>query len=98
MMLWIRYVKISEKEDKDRLESLKSIKISLFYLNRSLLGWNRWVKNPATMANFSKKELEEIDRELSSMIASFIEHDLKTTKLGAKKGLKKRLRTMKYVV
>jgi hypothetical protein len=89
---------LSEKEDKDRLERLRSIKLSLYFLNRSLIGWNRWVNNPASMANFSEKELEEIELELSSTIASFIEYDIKTTKLGAKKGLKKRVRTMKYVV
>ena len=83
---------LTEKEDKDRLERVRSIKLSLSFLSRSLSGWIRWVNNPDTMANFSEEELEEIEQQLSSIAASFIEYDIKTTKLGLEKGLKKRTR------
>ena len=93
-----RIRELSEKEDKDRLENVRSIKLSLYYLTRSFIGWNRWVNNPATMANFSEKELEEIERRLSSLVTSFLEYDIDVTKLGAKKGLTKRVRDQKYIV
>jgi hypothetical protein len=104
---WIEYCvealkrirELSEKEDKDRLEQLRSIKISLSFLINSLSGWTIWVNNPNAMANFSEKELEEIERQLASFATAFIEYDIKTTKLGLKKGLKKRTRkNIKYVV
>ena len=93
-----RIRELSEKEDKDRLENVRSIKLSLFYLNRSIIGWNRWVNNPTAMANFSEEELEEIERRLSSLVSSFLDYDIEVTKLGTNKGLTKRLRDQKYVV
>ena len=51
---------LSEKEDKDRLEQLSAIKISLSFLINSLSGWTIWINNPDIMANFSQKELQEI--------------------------------------
>jgi hypothetical protein len=90
---------LSEKENKDRLEKLRAIKLSLLFLNWSLTGWTRWVNNPDTMANFSEKELEEIEEQLSSIATEFIKYDIRTTKLGIKKGLKKKTKkTMKYVI
>jgi hypothetical protein len=94
----VKIRELSEKEDKDRLENVRSIKLSLYYLNGSIIGWNRWVDNPATMANFSEKELEEIERRLSSLVTSFLEYDIDVTKLGAEKGLTKRVRDHRYIV
>jgi hypothetical protein len=80
--------KISEAEDKDRLEHVKSIKTSLVLIGRSLSGWSSWISNPSIMANFSKKELEEMDDKLFTFAESFIEFDIEITKKGLEKGLK----------
>jgi hypothetical protein len=40
------------------------------------------------MANFSKKELEEMDDKLFTFAESFIEFDIEITKKGLEKGLK----------
>lgn len=82
--------KMSENGDKDRLERVKSIKASLTYMGRSLSGWSRWVSNPNAMAYFSPEELKEIEEELSSFSKDFIEFDIKVTKLGLEKGLKRK--------
>ena len=82
--------KLSAAEDKDRLDLLKSIKTSLAYMGRSLSGWSRWVNNPGTMANFSKEEMEEMEDTISQFAESFIEYDIKATRLGLEKGLKGR--------
>lgn len=92
-----RLRELSSKEDKDRLERLKSIKASLTFLNRSLSGWIRWANNPSAMANFSDEELEGMESQLSSIAESFIEYDIEATKLGIEKGLKKRATKSKNV-
>jgi hypothetical protein len=95
-----RIRELSEKEDKDRLEQLRSIKISLSFLINSLSGWTKWVNNPSVMANFSEKELKKIENQLASFATSFIEYDMNTTKLGLEKGLKKRTKrkNIQYVI
>lgn len=82
--------KLSEKERKDRLERVKSIKTSLTLLGRSLSGWSRWMNNPDTMAYFSLEELKEMEEKLSVFSQDFIEFDMKATKLGLEKGLKRK--------
>ena len=82
--------KLSSEEGKDRLELVKSIRISLGFMGKSLSGWSRWVNNPNTMAIFSQEELEDMDKHLSKFAESFTEYDLKTTKLGLEKGLKRK--------
>jgi len=82
-----RIRKFSSVEGKDRLDYVKSIKVSLALLGRSLTGWSRWVNNPVTMASFSHEELEEMEKQLSSLAESFIEYDMKVTTLGLEKGL-----------
>jgi hypothetical protein len=83
--------RLSSKEDKDRLDRVRSIQTSLVLMGRSLSGWTKWVNNPATMAYFSGEELEVIEKRLSSMAESFIKFDLKNTKIGREKGLKKKI-------
>lgn len=92
-----RIRELSSKEEKDRLERLKSIKTSLTFLNRSLSGWTRWANNPSTMANFSDKELKNMEMQLATIAESFIEYDIKATKLGIEKGLKKRATRRKNI-
>jgi len=81
---------LSSKEGKDRLDRVRSIKTSLVLMGKSLSGWAKWVNNSATMAYFSREELEEMEKRLSLMAESFIKFDLKTTKIGREKGLKKK--------
>lgn len=82
--------RMSSVEGKDRLELVKSIQTSLGYMGKSLSGWTSWVNNPSAIAIFSKEELEEMDKHLSTFAESFIEYDLETTKLGLEKGLKRK--------
>lgn len=82
--------KLSAIEGKDRLELVKSINTSLVLMDRSLSGWKRWVNNPNTMAIFSQKELKDMEKNLSLFAESFIEYDLKTTRLGLDKKLKRK--------
>lgn len=82
--------KLSSEEGKDRLELVKSVRISLMFMGKSLSGWMAWVNNPNTMANFSQEELKDMNKYLCKFAESFIEYDLKTTKLGLDKGLKRK--------
>ena len=75
-------------EDRDRLELVRSTRFMLGVLERSLVGWMQWVVNPDIMAKFSQEELKEINSNISKFVRSFVEYDLKITKLGAQKGLK----------
>jgi hypothetical protein len=82
-------IKRSEKAKKrDRLELVRSTWFTLGALQRSLVGWLQWVKNPEIMVKFTQEELEEINKNISKFVQSFIEYDLKVTKQGTKKGLK----------
>lgn len=74
----------ASRKDRDRLELVKSIRYSMRALNRSLMGWWQWVNSPEMMANFTREELEEMDRVLNKYITSFIEYDIKITSVGSK--------------
>lgn len=74
----------ASKKDRDRLELVKSIRYSMRALNRSLMGWWQWVNSPEMMANFTRQELEEMDRALNQHTASFVEYDIKMTSIGSK--------------
>jgi hypothetical protein len=82
-----RIRELEETKKKDRLEHVRNIRFMLNALSRSLAGWIQWVNNPNVMTKFTEKELEAISKELSKLTQSFIEYDLKTTKLGEEKGL-----------
>lgn len=81
---------LSEVEDKDRLDLVKSIKYSLAILSRSIKGWGVWVNNPATMANFSKVELEAMEETLTEFASKFVEYDIESTQLGLEKDMKRK--------
>ena len=96
-----RWIRISEKtldqikrleetEEKDRLDFVSSILFLLNALRNSLHGWIQWANNPNIMARFTQEDLEKIAEKLSTFTRTFIEYDIETTKLGAKKGLKPR--------
>jgi len=96
-----RWIKVSEKvlaqikrleevENKDRLELVRSMRIALGALERSLLGWKQWINNPDIMTRFQQKDLKKMNKRLIKFTRSFIEYDLEATRLGAKRGLKAR--------
>jgi len=74
----------ASKKNRDRLDLVKSIRYSMRALNRSLMGWWQWVNSPEMMANFTREELEEMDRALNKHITSFVEYDIKMTGIGSK--------------
>ena len=101
-----RWIQVSEKvleelkrlektEKTDRLELVRSMRILLGVLERSLLGWKQWVNNPDMMSKFSQEDLEKMNKKLSEFTRSFIEYDLEATKLGTERGLKARKKTEK---
>ena len=76
---------LSEKEDKDRLDLVQSMRFTLYALHRSLLGWMNWVNNPDIMAAFKKEELDEMTKKISEFTESFIEYDVEVTQKGAER-------------
>lgn len=101
-----KWIQVSEKvldqiknlgkaEKKDRLELVRSMRILLGALERSLIGWKQWVNNPGIMVKFSQDDLENMNKRLSEFAHSFIEFDIEVTRLGAKRGLKTRRKTKK---
>lgn len=92
---WIRecrrYLKmldeLSVAKDRDRLDLVRTMRTALSALNHSLWGWVQYVNNPDVMGNFTKEELEEMNKTINEYARNFIEYDIKITQLGAKKGL-----------
>ena len=74
--------KMAEKKNKDRLDTVQSMRFSLFALHRSILGWLNWVNNPDIMVSFSPKELEAMNEKLKSFIVDFIKYDIEITQKG----------------
>ncbi len=87
-----RIKRLVEAEERDRLELVRSLRFVLGALQRSLLGWMQWVNNPDIMTRFKQEDLEEMNKNLSEFVRTFIKYDLEVTKLGAERGLKARKR------
>ena len=71
---------VAVKEDKDRLELLTAIVLSLNALTRSVQGWMSWIRNWPFMAKFTEEELTQIEDGLRTSTIAFIEHDIEVTK------------------
>jgi len=71
--------RLASMEGGDRLDLVKSARLSLYALQRSVAGWLMWVNNPDVMAEFSLEELKEINETLTKFIGSFVEYDIETT-------------------
>ena len=87
--------RLEEAKERDRLELVRFLRFVLSALHRSLLGWMQWVNNPDIMTRFTKEELEEMNKKLSSFTRSFVQYDLEVTKLGSQKGLRAKKKTKK---
>ena len=80
--------RLEKTEDQDRLDLVRSLRLTLYALQRSLMGWMELANNPDMLTRFTHDDLEEINKKLLQFSHSFIEYDLESTKLVTKKGLK----------
>jgi len=80
--------RLEKTEDKDRLDLVRSLRLTLYALQRSLMGWMELANNPDMLTGCTHEYLEEINKKLLKFSHSFIEYDLEATKLVTKKGLK----------
>jgi len=71
--------KSAKVEGQDRLDIVRMIRFTLFALQRSVTGWMEWANNPDVMAQFSLKELKEINKTLAELVCAFVEYDAKIT-------------------
>jgi len=81
--------KSAKVEGQDRLDTVRTIRFTLFALQRSVTGWLDWANNPDVMAQFSLEELKEINKKLAELVCAFVEYDAKITGQ-AEIGLRKR--------
>ena len=77
--------RLLDRKEMDRLELVQSMRLILFTLHRSLLGWMNWINNPDIMVSFSREELAEMNRRLAEFVQEFIKYDIEVTKQGARK-------------
>ncbi len=80
---------LMENTDQDRLELVRVMRFSFGALGQSLAGWMQWVNSPEIMSSFSKEELEEMTRKITSMVEQFVTYDIEITGTGTRKGLAK---------
>jgi len=71
--------KSAKVEGQDRLDMVRTIRFTLFALQRSVTGWMEWANNPDVMAQFSLEELKEINKNLAELVCAFVEYDAKIT-------------------
>ncbi len=62
-----------------RLDMVRTIRFTLYALQRSVSGWMEWINNPDIMAAFSLGELKEISKNLAKLAQPFVEYDCKIT-------------------
>ena len=80
--------RLEETEERDRLDLVRSLRLTLYALQRSLMGWMELANNPDMLTRFTHDDLEEINKKLLKFSHSFIEYDLEATELRTEKGLK----------
>lgn len=73
--------KLEGAKDRDRLDMVRTIRFTLFAIQRSVSGWVEWVNNPDIMAKFSLEELKEVSLNLAKLVEPFIEYDCEITSL-----------------
>jgi hypothetical protein len=70
----------TKKTNRDRLDIINSILLSLSALERSVLGWNSWVRNLYIMSQFNQQELLDMDETLRKRVKDILKFDIYTTK------------------
>ncbi|MBS7630225.1 DUF2153 family protein [Candidatus Bathyarchaeota archaeon] len=79
-------------ESPDRLDLVRAMYVSLLALSHSVWGWLQYVNNPEIMGKFSLSELNEVNSTLGKFTLEFLEYDIKATKMGMEKGLRRMVR------
>ncbi len=77
-------------ENRDRLDLVRSIRFALEALNYSLAGWMQWINNPEVCSEFNQVELEDIDKNLTTLVKSFLEYDIRISNEGFQKNVEKK--------
>jgi len=72
-------IKKLEDVKGDRLDMVRTIRFTLYALQRSVSGWIEWINNPNVMTSFSLEEMTEISKNLAKLTQPFIEYDCKIT-------------------
>ena len=80
--------RLEETEERDRLDLVRSLRLTLYALQRSLMGWMELANNPDVLTRFTHEDLGKINKKLLKFSHAFIDYDLEATKLGNKKSLK----------
>jgi hypothetical protein len=97
-MLLDQIKKLENLKGRDRLDVVRTIRLTLFALGRSVTGWNEWIDNPDIMTSFSLKELKEISKNLAKLTEPFIEYDCEVTSQAQKDSTVKEPETPKEPV
>jgi hypothetical protein len=71
--------RLEDVKGQDRLDMVRTIRFTLYALQRSVSGWIEWINNPDVMARFSLEELKEISKNLAKLTQPFIEYDCEIT-------------------
>lgn len=77
--------KLTAKENKDRLDLVRIMDTSIVAIQRSIVGWMHWIRNPSTMATFSLDELRAMSENLSKFAIEFTKYDAEITEKMGKK-------------
>jgi len=80
---------LMETPDQDRLDLVRVMRFAFGSLGQSLAGWMQWINSPEIMSTFTRDELEEMSKTITTMVERFIEYDMKITEEGMRKGLAK---------
>jgi hypothetical protein len=71
---------LTSKKERDRLEVINSLLLSLNAIERSIQGWRTWIRNLSIMSQFSLEELKEIDATVQNQAKTIVEFDIVSTK------------------
>jgi hypothetical protein len=80
---------IAENPEMDRLEFVRVMRFAFGAIGQSLAGWMQWVNSPEIMSSFTRDELGEMSKTISTMAEQFVEYDIRITEEKMRKGLEK---------
>jgi len=79
---------LASKRQRDRLDLLNLMNLSLYAMARSLIGWYQRLENPEVLSSLSDEELRELADKISRIAKEFVKYDIRTTKRYSKRGIK----------